>query len=306
MTGEPTNPPRDLRALDDDAVTASPTYVDTDEVADDGDKKADQLVSEIDETRARMTDTVQAIGQKLDPHNVVQQATDTVREATIGRVEHMASNTGEAVQQTGGSIVDTIRNNPIPAAMTAVGLYMLWKNRSHGNGNREWAHGRYAGPTTRPDLYGRDAYGVADGGAWQRSRERGAFDRARETATDAADSVGQTVSGAASSVGQTLSGAADSARQTATDVTGTASQVPERAGEVAERATSEFSRILEENPLAVGAIALAAGAAAGLVLPTTQPERRYLGEARDKVVERAESAAHQALDKVEEEQATNA
>ena len=302
MTGEPVNPSRDMRSrqertLDDEALDAYPTPDEDDEVlgaADGGEQRADLLVSEIDETRARMTDTVQAIGEKLDPHNVVQQATESVRDATIGRVEQMASNTGDAVQQTGGGIVETIRNNPIPAAMTAVGLYMLWRHRSTGNGNREWAHGRYAGPSTRPDLYGRGGYGVADGGSWQRPSERGAFDRARETATDAANSVGQTVSGAA-----------DSARQTATDVAGTASQVPQRATEVADHATSEFSRIIEENPLAAGAIALAAGAAAGLVLPTTQPERRYLGEARDRVVERAEGAAHQALDKVEEE-TTNA
>ena len=293
MTDETMN-----RASDEELRTTA-DYAASDE--EDADARSEQLVSEIDETRARMTDTVQAIGEKLDPHNVVQQATETVREATIGRVEHMASNTSDAIQQTGGGIVDTIRNNPVPAAITAFGMFLLWKNRSTGDGNRAWASGRYAGPSARPDLYGRGAYGGADGGSWESGSGRGALDRARDTASSAAGSVGQTVSGAADTVGQTVSGAADTVGQTVSGVADTASQVPERAGEVAQRATWEFNRILEENPLAVGAVALAAGAAAGLVLPTTQPERRYLGEARDKVVERAESAAHQALDKVEEQ-----
>jgi len=259
----------------DDALAASTEAHETDT---DDEQRTEELVSEIDETRARMTDTVQAIGEKLDPHNVVQHATETVREATIGRVEQMASNTGDAIQQTGGGIVETIRSNPLPAAITAVGLWMLWKNRSPGDGNREWAYGRYAGPSARPDLYGASS---GNGGP-------GVADRAREKVSGVAD----TVSGAADSVGQTVSG-----------VTDKASQVPERAGEVAQRATSELDRILNENPLAVGAIALAAGAAAGLILPTTEPERRYLGEARDRVIEQAEGVAHQALDKVEEQAA---
>jgi phage-related protein len=305
------------RASDDESLIVDESVTSAAQAMDDEDStpETEQLVSEIDDTRARMTDTVQAIGQKLDPQNVVHQATETVREATIGRVEQMASNTGDAIQQTGGGIVETVRSNPIPAAMTAFGLFMLWKNRQSGNGNRDWAYGRYAGPSARPDLYGRGSYAYGDGGQWQTSNGPGVADRARQTVGGAADTVGgavsgaastvgDTVSGAADTVGQTVSGAADTVGQTVSGVADTASQVPQRAGQAAQRAGSEFDRILSENPLAIGAVALAAGAAAGLVLPTTPPERRLgeqLAPARDKVIEQAESAAHQALDKVEEQ-----
>jgi len=309
MTDETYNPSRDS---DDEAMLVDDSTSATSAATASGDEETDaqteQLVSEIDTTRAQMSDTVAAIGYKLDPQNVVHQATETVREATIGRVEHMASNTGEVIQQTGGGIVETVRSNPIPAAITAFGLWMLWRNRQQAsNGNRDWAYGRYSGPSSRPDLYGRGTYGYSDGGQWQGSSSGGpgVADRARETVSGAADTVGTTVSGAASTVGDTVSGAADTVGQTvsgaATTVADTAQQVPQQVGQVAQRAGSEFERMLNENPLAIGAVALAAGAVAGLVLPSTQVERRYVGEARDKVVEQAESAAHQALDKVEEQ-----
>ena len=199
--------------------------------------------------------------------------------------------------------------------MTAFGLFMLWKNRQSGDGNRDWAYGRYAGPLSRPDLYGRGSYAYGDGGQWQSANGgQGMTDKARQTVGGAADTVGgavsgaaSTVSGAADTVGQTVSGAADTVGQTVSGVADTALQVPQRAGEVAQRAGWEFDLVANENPLAIGAVALAAGAAAGLVLPTTPPERRLgeqLAPARDKVIDQAESAAHQALDKVEE-QASN-
>jgi phage-related protein len=309
------------RDSDDESLIVDESVTSTAQSIDDEDSnpETEQLVSEIDTTRARMSDTVQAIGEKLDPQNVVTQAKETVREATIGRVEEMASNTGDAIQQTGGGIVETVRSNPIPAAMTAFGLFMLWKNRQSSNGNRDWAYGRYAGPSSRPDLYGRGSYAYGDGSQWQSANGgQGMTDKARQTVGGAADTVGgavsgaantvgNTVSGAADTVGQTVSGAADTVGQTVSGVADTASQVPQRAGEVAQRAGWEFDRVLNENPLAIGAVALAAGAAAGLVLPTTPPERRLgeqLAPARDKVIDQAESAAHQALDKVEE-QASN-
>jgi hypothetical protein len=44
---------------------------------------------------------------------------------------------------------------------------------------------------------------------------------------------------------------------------------------------------------------LAAGAIVGLSLPTTRVENEYLGEARDRLVGQAKSAAHEAAEKVQ-------
>jgi len=57
-----------------------------------------------------------------------------------------------------------------------------------------------------------------------------------------------------------------------------------------EQGSSQARRFIEENPLGAGAIALAAGAALGMMLPSTQVERQTIGQARDRVIDQAEGA----------------
>ena len=57
------------------------------------------------------------------------------------------------------------------------------------------------------------------------------------------------------------------------------------------RAETQFERWIRENPLAVGAAALAVGAAVGLSAPATDTENAWLGEARDGLVERVQDVA---------------
>jgi len=68
------------------------------------------LETDIEATRGEMTDTVQTIGERLDPANIVQGAKDTVREATVGRVEQMTSNVMDTAADTGGGVIETIRH----------------------------------------------------------------------------------------------------------------------------------------------------------------------------------------------------
>ena len=52
--------------------------------------------------------------------------------------------------------------------------------------------------------------------------------------------------------------------------------------------------MLQENPLAVGALAIGAGAAVGLAVPQTSQEHEAMGEARDSLVEKAQEKAQEA------------
>jgi ElaB/YqjD/DUF883 family membrane-anchored ribosome-binding protein len=99
---------------------------------------------------------------------------------------------------------------------------------------------------------------------------------------------------------------------------GTLNQVKETAGDLANRSTealsnlgsraresasavsSRFGRAMRENPLAVGAVAVAAGTAVGLVLPSTRFESEYIGETGERLVDKAQEVARGALDKVED------
>jgi hypothetical protein len=57
--------------------------------------------------------------------------------------------------------------------------------------------------------------------------------------------------------------------------------------------------MLYENPLAVGAAAAVVGAAIGMMLPETEPEHRIMGEAKDTVLEKAQTVAQDAMQKVQ-------
>jgi ElaB/YqjD/DUF883 family membrane-anchored ribosome-binding protein len=73
------------------------------------------------------------------------------------------------------------------------------------------------------------------------------------------------------------------------------------AGTVQDRAAwaqDNIQRGMQENPLAVGVVALGIGALIGLMLPSTEPENRYMGETRDRLVEQGQQMAQQVAQKV--------
>ena len=85
-----------------------------------------EIRADIEDTRAEMGGTLTELGDRLDPGNLMNEAKENVREATIGRVEETAKGMSDMV-------METIKRNPIPAAMAGAGLALLWMNRSNGS-----------------------------------------------------------------------------------------------------------------------------------------------------------------------------
>jgi hypothetical protein len=261
-------------AIDATDATAASAYGDTGisasavDPADSESAEVEEIVVEIDETRADLTETVEAIGQKLAPENIARDAGRAVRGATIGRIEEMANNAtgvvgeaGDTLQETGSGIAATIRKNPVPAAMAAIGIGWLAMNReparpSYRSQRPSWTSEPYQAST---------------------------MDRTGQR-------VGDAVSSAQDTVGRTVGTAQD-----------TAGQLPQQASTVVRDATGQVQRIWQENPLGLAVLGVAAGLAAGMLLPTTEPERRTIGPARDKLIGQAEGAIDQTMNKVDEQ-----
>lgn len=100
------------------------------------------------------------------------------------------------------------------------------------------------------------------------------------------------------SVRSSSNGKLSQVKERVTDKTG---ELKEQAKEQAGRVENLVERTFHDNPLAVGLGVVAAGVAVGLALPITQREQRWLGGARDRLIEKAEHAADEALDKVDEQ-----
>jgi hypothetical protein len=289
-----------LDAVGSDAAMTSDAYVDD----TDSDPEAEAVVIEeqIIETRSEMVDTIDAIGEKLQPANIVQQAGQTVRDATVGKVEDMVHSASQMVSGGPGGqqgIVDTIKQNPIPALMVGAGLAWLMRSRSSsmgGSGSRYQASYMGGGYQGGYDRRGGDV-------DYRYMGERG-YNGQYGAGSSTGSGIAGTASSAVSGVTEKAGEAADTVRETASGAVDTvrdvASEVPYRAQDVVRTTGDRVNQIMQESPLALGAIALAVGAGAGLLLPTTRKEQEILGETRDRMVEKAETVVNQQLDKVEE------
>jgi ElaB/YqjD/DUF883 family membrane-anchored ribosome-binding protein len=232
--------------------------------------------AEIVRTRADMSETVDAIQGRLSPENLKEQAKDRVKEATVGRA-----------QEAGSGIVETIRANPVPAALTGIGLG--WLLMSARRQQEEQARLRryppaYAATYDYPPRYEEQVSSGASAGQ--------ALGRAR-------DSVGETASQAQDKAGQVASQAQDKVEEVAGQAQDQVSRLGDKARYQARRASVGFQRMLRENPLAVGALATGVGAAVGLAIPETAKEHEVMGEARDDLVETAQEKAQDAQQKVQ-------
>jgi len=138
-------------AADNDVTTAYEAADDTDDV--------EATRAQIEQTRAEMSETIDAIKEKLNPEVLVQQAKDSVREATIGRAQEAVSNAVDtarvAVQSVGdrargasANMWETIRENPVPVALAGLGLGWLYMNvrRQPGHSVQRYQEYRYHHP----------------------------------------------------------------------------------------------------------------------------------------------------------------
>ncbi len=77
------------------------------ETSRDATDETDAIRDDIEGTRANMSSTIDAIQEKLSPQRLTEQAKDAVRDATVGRVQDMASNITETARDTGSTLMDT-------------------------------------------------------------------------------------------------------------------------------------------------------------------------------------------------------
>ena len=294
--------------------------------------ETEAIRDDIVQTRSELSGTIDAIQDRLNPDRLmeqareqvreqvqehVQEARDAVRDATIGKAEDVVRNVSDTATEARSTLMETIRQNPIPAALVGIGLGWLWMNRQRPPATR-WSTPqptvRYAAPTTGyrdwgayADDRGRyyDRGQRTSGSAMDQMRDRAGrvTDRVGDAASDAADQVQDTAGRLTGQVQDTAGRLADQAGETVGNLT---DQVQETAGNLAsgaqyqaQRIEDRFQRAMWETPLAVGAAAVALGAVVGLAIPETQQENEWMGEARYTVVDKSQSAAQDTMQKVQ-------
>ena len=283
----------------------------------------------INETRERLSDTLSEIGERLNPHVMKEQVTERVkegiREATIGRVEHMARSAANTVNTTRSTLMDTVRDNPVPAAMVAIGLGWMLINGRRGSDVSGYSRSEYerdsygatgsyarsnnfAGSYPYDTEYGSDYADVGDesgsstlGGV--RGRASNAAHAVRDRASDVADrtrhaasSVKDTMSTRTSEIAGTVS---EKARHAASSVSNRARGVADSVSTRTVQGKRRVEDAFQDNPLAVGAVTLALGMLAGYAAPRTEREVELFGDARARVADRVSDVVDEAKEKAQ-------
>ena len=245
--------------------------------------------ADIGETRRRMSQALDEIGDRINPHHIKEQVKHNVRDATLGRAETMARHTADRARDVRHSIMDTIRDNPLPAAVTGIGLgWLMWNGRRH---EQEYDRNPYAtGHGWDDDLYDRESRfygGTSRVGSYddryigddRSTRMENVKDRAGDMADRTRDLMHE-------------------ARERTADA---ADQVRDRAHDLADETRSAAHRVAERaryHPLALGAAAAAVGLAIGLTAPATRREMEMMGGTRDRLRDRAKEATRDAAERV--------
>lgn len=174
------------------------------------------------------------------------------------------------VQRHGGELArnlgTTVKQNPIPLVLTGIGIaWLIASNRS------------------------------------SERMESGVFHEAFDTSSDeTSPGMGEKLREGAASVQERVGAAREKVADAASRVSTRAHEARDRARAQAARARQGFSQMMDEQPLVLGVLAVALGAAIGASLPATRKEDELMGEARDQAFERVAEAGAEQLDKARE------
>lgn len=281
----------------------------TEQTTDPRGRSAAEIESDVERTRARVNETIEALRDSMAPGQIVEQALEYARNAGGAQ---FARNLGQAV-----------RDNPLPVLMIGAGIGWLMMSGRDGSGMRtshyapssSYPPPSYPPPPARPAALpapriasappatgttaGSDSPGLG-------SRIGDAVAGAKESVKDTAASVSRMASDVAGSVSEAAGGVGDRARAYSHDARDAASyhygRLAEGGSRLGQRASGNWNRVSTEQPLLIGALGLAVGAALGALLPRTETEDRLMGEASEaatrQIRETAETQYEQAKEVV--------
>ena len=246
-----------------------------------GRQSSSEVASEAEGTRANLASTLEQLRTNLQPANVMEEV---VSNARIGAAS-VADN-----------IVGVAKQYPIPSVLVAAGsalIMRLFSKRDDGGADVGSAYGsrpvsgRVAGAARPrpPMLRNPSSFSSAPGRAAQ----------AGTTLADARSGIADSLSAGTAALRRQAADAYASTSSQAGDAMQSMSRyLPSDRGEV----KSKLATLLEEQPLVLGVIGLAIGAAIGAALPKTETEDSLMGSTAHRLRDTATDAARHEVDEM--------
>ena len=252
------------------------------------DLESDALRSEIDSTRGRMDETIDALENRLQGRHLVDEIVGFFRRGdSDGRLDEWK----EKVSQSAGTVVDSVKAHPIPVLMIGAGIaWLIYQNRS-GSSRMSGYDERnldYTGEDYPSGGY--ESYGASSSPTTSEYEAEGYSTEGLPEAYGSSSLAGQAK--------EKLANLGNQAREKAADLTargreklGAArvrasefgQQAQQRSREVYDRTRERVVTTADQHPLEVGIGFLALGVLAGLAIPTPQAVSRRLAPAGDRL-----------------------
>ena len=225
-------------------------------------KSSAEIEREVENTREHITETLDELRARMSPGQILDEAIDYARH----------SGGGEMVRNLGR----TVRDNPTPLLLIGAGV--AWMMATGGTARRH------------PDR----AAGT------RLSSATGTMSDAAGRLTQGASSMADRAAGAAAGVGDTLSSTADSVRRSMHDARDSVSEAGSAAYRTARDLSDGASALLHDQPLVMGALGFAIGAALGGAIPESRMEDRLMGDTRDALKDSTAAMAAEQYEKAKD------
>lgn len=271
--------------------------------------ETEAIRSDIDVTRRRMDETMDALGNRLKGRHLLDEVLGFFRRSdgdADGVRQKIARSSSAAVH----SVVGAVKANPMPALLIGAGVaWLVYNSRrdrsdendaameqdfDYSSGVRATRESRYdpdthydrpleyptAGMSKEEELFGGSTGGASD------DKSGGIKDKLRDKASAAKEKLGE--------LGNTARDKMSAMKERAGEI---GSRAQERAREVYSQSRERVVATAEQHPLELGLGCLALGLIAGLAIPTPDRVKRMAGPTVDRLRNRTREAGSEMMEK---------
>ncbi|MDB5397174.1 MAG: hypothetical protein JWM91_4680 [Rhodospirillales bacterium] len=259
----------------------------------------DRIEHELARTRARMDSRLSDLQDRLSPGQVLDDVMSYFR--------------GSEGADFARNLMTSVKNNPLPAALTGIGLAWLMSSNAHPNAAAP-AAGSESGTSASGDFAIRmrnaeQAVVRISGESDEAYRERaddargkvlGIQRQAQDTPDSFANRIKDAMAAATQSVTETVHDLRDQASTATARLSDTANYATNQVAQGAQavqRMTGTFVAVITENPIALGAIGLGVGALLGALVPQSEKEEVALGGLAGEARKTVSGLAQEAVDR---------
>ncbi|HYD86869.1 MAG TPA: DUF3618 domain-containing protein [Vitreimonas sp.] len=290
--------------------------------------ETDRIEADLNQSRSQLSETLDALGNKLSPNHIASEVAGMAKT----KAKKIASGVTHGVTRQA-------RDNPLPLLLIGAGVaWLVVNNRNKAHESQisaeDWSserryrsleEARWATPrlpNETDEAYDERVHQAYASALGMKQKAGEALSEFRTRVSHAVEGAKHAAAGARDRIGRTLSGVAHratgGARYVGAKATSGASYLSHRASEgasfVSHKAADGYhyvgakateardasTRFYQENPLAVGAILLGAGALIGMLAPLSRTERESLRGVADTVGRSSAEFAERGVRMVEE------